>query len=213
MTAEIASFTDVFSSALRGEDCHVVGLSVLPRPLPMNAWQRAADPGDAALVAECVGPTLDIGCGPGRMAEHLDAQGHLVLGIDVVPEAVRQTRRRGVAALLRDVFEPLPGEGRWTSALLADGNVGIGGNPVALLSRVHQLLAPGGRVVVELAPPGAGVETRTIRLETRSHRSRPFAWSVVGADAVDQVACLAGLRATAVRRHADRWYGVLRKEL
>ena len=41
--------------------------------------------------------------------------------------------RRGGAALRRDVFAPLPGEGRWYTALLADGNVGIGGDPVALL--------------------------------------------------------------------------------
>jgi len=211
VTVSGASFTEVFSSALRGEDCHVVGLSALPRPLPMTVWKRSADPGDAAVLAECVGPTLDIGCGPGRMTEHLAARGLPALGIDVVPEAVFQARSRGVAAILRDVFDPLPGEGRWTTALLADGNVGIGGDPESLLARVRELIVPGGRAVVELAGPGTGVETRSVLLETRSHRSRPFAWSVVGTDAIEQVAVRSRLSVQVVRRHADRWYAVLRK--
>lgn len=212
MTAQQASFTDVFSSALRGEDCHVVGLSVLPHPLPLSSWTRVDDAGDSAVLAECVGPTLDIGCGPGRMSQRLTERGHQVLGIDVVPEAVSQARRRGVVALRRDVFGPLPGEGLWATALLADGNVGIGGDPAALLTRVHDVLHPGGRVVVDLAGPGIGVETRTVSLETRSHQSRPFAWAVVGTDAIDVLARAAGFGVVAVRCHEDRWYAVLRKE-
>ena len=78
----------------------------------------------------------------------------MALGIDVVHEAVGQTRARGAAALRRDIFGAVPGEGRWQTALLADGNVGIGGDPVALLRRLRRLLLPGGRVVVEVAPPG-----------------------------------------------------------
>ncbi len=66
-----------------------------------------------------------------------------MLGIDVVPEAVEQTRRRGASALQRDLFDALPGEGRWQTALLADGNVGIGGDPVALLARTRDLVQPG----------------------------------------------------------------------
>ena len=31
--------------------------------------------------------------------------------------------------------DPMPGEGRWDTVLLADGNIGIGGAPVALLRR------------------------------------------------------------------------------
>ena len=61
---------------------------------------------------------------------------------------------RGGAALRRDVFDTLPGEGRWETALLADGNVGIGGDPVALLRRLREVLDPRGRVVAEVAAPG-----------------------------------------------------------
>ncbi len=211
MTALTSSFTDVYSSALRGELCQVVGLGAGPRPLPVATWNRAADLGDAALLDLCVGPTLDIGCGPGRMTQYLAERGHPVLGIDVVPEAVFQTRDRGVAAMLRDVFAPLPGEGRWQTALLADGNVGIGGDPHALLSRVADLIGPEGRVVVDLAAPGTGVETRTVRLETPSQSCRPFRWSVVGVDAIGAVARGARLDVLSLESHDERWFAVLTK--
>ncbi len=199
----------VYTHALQGHPCTVWDGDLAPQPLPTHAWLSAAGAADLALLAHCQGPTLDIGCGPGRMTEALAVAGHAVLGIDVVPEAVRQTRRRGVPALQRSVFDPLPGEGRWETVLLADGNVGIGGDPVALLERARQLVEPGGRVVVDVAPWGTGVVTRHVRLETRHGRSGQFPWTVVGADAVQAVAYAAGLgRATGYRR-GDRWWAVV----
>ena len=112
----------------------------------------------------------------------------------MVPEAVWQTRDRGVAAILRDVFERVPAEGRWETVLLADGNLGIGGDPVRLLRRIAQLLAPGGRVVADVAPPGTGLHSGTIRLSAGGLTSQPFPWSVVGADAIAAVATGRGLR-------------------
>lgn len=211
MTVIRASFTDVFSSALRGEECEVVGLSARPRLLPITAWNQVASSGDRAVLAHCLGPTLDIGCGPGRMSECLAELGHAVLGIDVVAEAVAQTRGRGVSALHRDVFDRLPGEGRWTSALLADGNIGIGGNPHLLLARVFQVLAPGGRVVVDLAGPGVPIETRTVHLSTRSSNSRPFRWSVVGVDAIGALAVATGFSVWSLQSYDGRWFAVLKK--
>lgn len=211
MTAVQSSFAEVFTSALRGEPCQVVGAAGALHPLPVATWRRAADAGDVAVLGCCVGPTLDIGCGPGRMTQYLAERGHPTLGIDVVPEAVFQTRERGVAAMLRDVFEPVPGEGRWTTALLADGNIGIGGDPRVLLTRVGELVAPDGRVVVDLEAPGAGLETRALRLQTPSRTCRPFPWSVVGADAIGLVAAGSGLVVERTHRHRDRWFAVLRK--
>ena len=54
-------------------------------------------------------------------------------------------RRSGAPALRRDVFEPLPGTGRWQTVLLADGNVGLGGDP-------WRVLAPGRRTVARRRP-------------------------------------------------------------
>ena len=206
-----SSYASVFASALRGSPCEVFGLGAEPRPLPVGDWTRPVDGSDRALLAECRGETLDVGCGPGRMTRALAERGHTVLGIDVVPQAIRMTRERGAAALLRDVFEDVPGEGRWATVLLADGNIGIGGDPRALLSRARSLLAPGGRVVVDLAPPGTGVVTRRVRLQTSALRSRPFSWSQVGAEAIGTVAIAAGLAVTALRAHGDRWFAVVEK--
>lgn len=205
------SYAAVFASALRGDPCEVVGLAAEPHLLPVPEWTRPVDAGDLALLAHCRGETLDIGCGPGRMTRALAERGHAVLGIDLVPEAVRMTRRRGGLAIVRDVFDAVPGEGRWHTALLADGNIGIGGDPRLLLARARALLAPGGRVVVDLAAPGVGVRTRTVRLQTAALRCRPFRWSVVGADAIGALAVAAGLSVDRVHEHAGRWLAVLEK--
>jgi SAM-dependent methyltransferase len=203
------SFSVVFANALRGQPCSVVGLGEVPEPLPVHHWTREADDWDRELLAHCVGPTLDIGCGPGRLTACLAERGHVVLGIDVVREAVVQTRGRGAVALHRDVFEALPGEGRWRSALLADGNVGIGGDPVGLLRRIRELLDPRGRIVVELAAPGTGTKSVWATLECGSDVSRPFRWSVVGVDAIDDVAAQVGLVVRSTHAHGSRWCAVL----
>jgi len=203
------SFSEVFASALHGSPTVVVRSGEEPVALPVDRWRRAADDLDRGLVGLCVGPTIDIGCGPGRMTEALMAAGHLTLGIDVVDAAVALTRLRGASAVQRDVFDRVPGEGRWHSALLADGNIGIGGNPVALLQRVRALLAPGGRVVVEVAPPGISQIRGWAVLETADRRSRPFRWATLGVDDVARTAGAAGFPAQTIHRLGDRWAAVL----
>ncbi|WP_216656410.1 class I SAM-dependent methyltransferase [Nocardioides marmotae] len=205
------SFSTVFSHALRGEPCAVLGLGDAPQPLPVASWTAEADQHDREILGHCVGATLDIGCGPGRMAAALAAMGHDVLGIDVVHEAVGQTRDRGVAALRRDVLaDRLPGEGRWGTALLADGNVGIGGDPQALLARAAGLLLDDGRVVVEVAGPGVRPTSGWARLQCDGTLSRPFRWAVLGLDDVGPVAGAAGLRVQETVEHGGRWVAVLR---
>jgi SAM-dependent methyltransferase len=203
------SVATVFASALRGHACTVWEADRTPSALPVDAWRRAADDDDQALLSHCDGPTLDIGCGPGRLAQALAERGQAVLGIDVVGEAVRQSLDRGAPALVRDVFGPLPGEGRWGTALLADGNIGIGGDPVALLARVSELLAPTGRAVVDVAPHGIGVRTRHVRIETVHGRSETFPWTLVGADAIEAVGAAAGFAHTTTHHVGTRAFAVL----
>lgn len=204
------SFSSLFAHALRGAPCRVLGLDGGPTDLPVHEWTRRADPADDALLSHCHGPTLDVGCGPGRLAARLAERGERVLGLDVVHEAVEQTRARGVPAVHASVFDPVPGEGLWTTALLADGNIGIGGDPAALVRRLRDVVAPGGRIVVELAGPGVPTSTRWARLEAAGSLSRPFRWSVVGLDGVADLAASAGLRVAVRAPFGDgRWLAVL----
>lgn len=208
MTA-VAHAGRVYAEALRGEPCTVHGLAPEPHPLPVHSWGGQADAADRVLLAHCVGPTLDVGCGPGRMAQHLARCGVPVLGVDPVPEAVRQARARGVEALRGDVFDPLPREGGWGTVLLADGNVGIGGDPDRLLGRVRALLAARGRVVAEVDVPGAGLRTVSLTLECDGRRSRSFPWAVLGPEALADLARRHGFTMVLTDRVAGRWFTVL----
>jgi hypothetical protein len=130
----------------------------------------------------------------------------------VVEEAVRQTRDRGGVAIQRDVFAALPGEGRWDTALLADGNIGIGGDPVRLLRRVAQLLNDSGRVIVDLASPGGPVRIHRIGLRVGGARTAPFPWAVVPADQIELLAEASALRTLDILEHQGRWFAELGKD-
>jgi len=145
------------------------------------------------------------------MTKALMARGVHALGIDIVEEAVHQTRARGGVALQRDVFGALPGEGRWDTALLADGNIGIGGDPGRLLGRVGELLAPTGRLVVDLAAPGGPVTIHRLRLEVNGVTSRRFPWAVVPADQLEALAVASCLRVLEVVSCQGRWFAELSK--
>ncbi|WP_250283715.1 MULTISPECIES: class I SAM-dependent methyltransferase [unclassified Frankia] len=179
-------------------------------PLPVGRWRGSAKPGDASLLRRCNGPTLDVGCGPGRLAAALTSSGVPALGIDVAPFAVRLARRAGAVALRRDVFGHLPGEGRWAVLVLADGNIGIGGDPVRLLRRTAELLAPAGRALIELEPPGTPTGTSLIRLEGPDGRlSRAFPWTFVGVEEITHLAADADLRVTETWHGQGRYFAVL----
>lgn len=204
-----ASFSEIFADALRGIPCSVRGVYAEEEALPVHHWLRPADRSDRVVLSHCEGATMDVGCGPGRMSAHLRERGHAVLAVDIVREAVEQARRRGVPALRRNVFDPMPGEGRWDTVLLADGNIGIGGRPRALLRRCAELLGPGGRLVVDLAAPGTGLSTHEARLVSEGRRTSIFPWAQVGADAIEPLARQAGLQVSRLREHHGRWFAVL----
>jgi SAM-dependent methyltransferase len=169
------------------------------------AWCRDELPGDATLLDCCTGPTLDVGCGPGRLTGALAGRGCPTLGIDISETAVRLARRRGAAALRRDVFGQVPGEGRWQHLLLADGNVGIGGDPARLLRRCRRLLAAGGRVHVEAAGPdmtgwsGPAIADDGSRLP----------WACVPVDDLAALAAATAMRVLDTWTEADRWFATL----
>ena len=175
--------------------------------LEVGRWHAEPDAHETALLAELVDPVLDIGCGPGRVPRALAARGRVALGIDPAPGAIDEAARRGAAVLRRSVFAPLPGEGRWGTALLLDGNIGIGGDPVRLLRRCRDLVRPGGHVLAEVAPPGAATQRLTVRIEAGARTGPWFAWAVVGADGWGAAAAQGGLRPDGVDAVGGRWFG------
>jgi SAM-dependent methyltransferase len=168
--------------------------------LELPRWRGDLSRADRSLLERCRGAVLDIGCGPGRLTSALAARGTHTLGIDLAPAAVALTRRGGAKALQRSVFDAIPDTGRWDTALLADGNIGIGGDPVRLLRRTAELVRAGGAILVELSGRRPSRGRVHARLEGRGGLTGAwFPWAEVGIHEV-------GDRATAARlRHAESW--------
>jgi SAM-dependent methyltransferase len=181
-------------------------------PLAVAGWLQAI-PGDLSILDRCAGPTLDIGSGPGRLTLALAERGIPTLGIDITPYAVGLAQSSGALVMLRDVFDRVPGTGRWATVLLADGNIGIGGDPTALLRRVAELLAPDGRALVELDPPGRPLRREQVRLRYDGLTSAWFPWAYVGTDHIAEAAADTGLGSVETWSAGDRWFAEITREI
>jgi SAM-dependent methyltransferase len=179
-----------------------------PVHLPVERWLGAADAADEEVVGRALGPVLDIGCGPGRHLAALTQRGVYALGIDVSGVAIALARQRGAHAVHVSVFGDVPHPGRWRTALLLDGNVGIGARPVALLRRVRELLVPGGELLVELDDDSAALTLNT-QLESEGLTSGWFEWALVGVGAIESIAGASGFSVAERWRTADRWFARL----
>jgi SAM-dependent methyltransferase len=194
-----------YDAAFAGRSAQIVDHAGHDEPFEVGQWSSAPDWIDRELFIEpCTAPTIDVGCGPGRLVAEISSRGIRAMGIDVSAEAVRQTRVRGAWAQHSDVFATLPGEGRWNNALLADGNLGIGGDPVRLLRRLAEVLASDGQVIAEVGAHGVGFVRERRRLRIDGQLSASFAWAEVGLDAIEAVAADAGMRVVGTRSVGGR---------
>ncbi|RVX39394.1 methyltransferase family protein [Nonomuraea polychroma] len=199
----------LYAHSLNGAEIDIEGEDGRRRPLDAMRWLDPID-GDEAMLSRCAGPTLDVGSGPGRLTVELARRGVAALGIDVTPHAVRLTRRAGGLALCRDVFGRVPGVGRWATALLADGNIGIGGDPAALLRRMRELVRPGGEVIAEVAPPDMPSTVERVRLRHGAVTGPWFRWAGVSVSDVPALARGSGFTVTDRHEEAGRWFAYLR---
>jgi SAM-dependent methyltransferase len=189
----------------------VIALQEQVVELDLADYARDADEHEIAALAGVEGPVLDVGSGPGRMVVALAARGVPALGIDVAPLALEYAARRDAPTLSCSVFERVPGEGRWPTILLFDGNIGIGGDPAGLLRRVRQLLRPDGVAIVELEAPGVESHRSVARLELGTGVTGWLPWARVGVDDIERLALAVGLRATGTKMLGSRWFGWLRR--
>jgi SAM-dependent methyltransferase len=157
-------------------------------------WNADADDADLTLLRSVTGPVLDIGCGPGRMVRAAMDLGLVVLGVDVSPTAIDIATEAGLTVLEGSVFESMPAEGQWQTALLVDGNVGIGGDVRALLARCVELLTSTGEIVVEIDADEHRDSTYTGRLvDARGGTSEYFPWAEIGLRPLVAIAAELGL--------------------
>jgi SAM-dependent methyltransferase len=182
-----------FDSALAGAAARLVRSDGIEVELAVHRWRRPAGGEDRWLLDRCTGSTLDLGCGPGRLIEALLARGLPALGVDVSAVAETACRGRRVPMVRRDVFAPLPAEGQWDHALLADGNIGIGGDPLRLLRRAAELVRRGGTVLVETGGRPEELWRGTARVHTAAAAGASVPWAEAGASAVTRIAAEAGL--------------------
>ena len=170
-----------------------------PQVTDGSRWVEDACATDRRVLARATGPVLDVGCGPGRHAAELTRRGIASLGIDITPAAIAVARARGARVLERSVFDDLPGVGTWSTVLLLDGNIGIGGEPRRLLRRVHELLRPGGSAIIEVTRPGGCLAARYVSFEVGGSEGPGFWFAGVCTD------CLGGVAGGTGFRVEERW--------
>jgi SAM-dependent methyltransferase len=111
------------------------------------------------LLEETPGGLISIGCGNAAVEEALVRAGHQVLAVDLMPEAVRLARLKGIEAIQADVREWSPPPGNW-SVVYADGLLGHLYQPPAgvlpILRHLRSWLAPARTLVVSMDRPGNG---------------------------------------------------------
>ena len=206
------SFSEVFASALDGCTHVVVGLGDEPMVLPVDA----VDPGRrrrrprARRPLRRGRPSTSAAAGPADRGAR--AAGHLVLGIDVVARGGGADPPSAVPPRCAATSSTVPGEGRWHTALLADGNIGIGGDPVALLRRVRAACwRPAAASWSSSAEPGIGRRPRLGRARVARPPQPPLPLGRRRRSTTSRVTAARGRlrRLTAVHRIGDRWAAVL----
>lgn len=172
-------------------------------------WHAPPAEEERAVLQRAVGNILDVGCGPGRHVLALQGAGRTALGIDVSPAAVATARRRGARVTQVSVFGLVPHLGTWDTALLLDGNIGIGGHPHLLLRRLASVLRPGGHVLVELDGSQRRGSRNRVRVEHAGRRTPWFAWATVVVSDVGELAQACGYHIAELWQADGRWFADL----
>lgn len=198
-SADTQYFDSALSQGLAGERTWLRQADGTRDLLPVDRWLGTSPVGsdsefDRQVAEKCFGPTVDLGCGPGRLVHRLSDRGIAALGVDHSDQAVSMTRAQGGVAIRRSLFDRLPGEGRWRHVLLLDGNIGIGGDPDRVARRSSELVAAGGSIIIELDSGLAGLWRGAARVETESSFGEWFPWARVGIDYARELAETVGLR-------------------
>ena len=178
--------SEPYASALRRGESNLLFLrdtrsSSRRVTMDVSRWSADADVADLTLLSSVTGPVLDIGCGPGRMVRAARDLGLMAVGIDVSPAAIEVAQQLGGTFIAGSVFDSVSAQGKWQTALLVDGNIGIGGDVRALLARCRDLLGETGEILVELHSD-ADHEDHYVGevVDERGGTSASFPWAEIG---------------------------------
>ncbi len=125
-------------------------------PYYFSSYGDWSEPEKSAL-SHCYGRVVDVGCGAGRIALHLQEKGYSVVGIDNSPGAIEVCRSRGVKELLNIPFTQIHGRaGKVDSFVLFGNNFGLFGNPRRarwLLRRLKSLSSSNALIIAQTVNP------------------------------------------------------------
>jgi SAM-dependent methyltransferase len=124
------------------------------------------------------GRVLDIGCGASRVALHLQARGHEVVGIDISPGAVSISKDRGARIVRRMSLEALDDRlGPFDTVTMLGNNFGLIGTPQRaprLLRKISRVMTSQGRIVAGCLDPHQTDDPDHLAYQRRNRaRGRP----------------------------------------
>lgn len=166
----------------------------LPLPYMFRSFSEMPDIEQKALQS-CLGKVLDIGCGAGSHALHLQQKGLDVTGLDSSPGAIKVCRQRGLKNLVQEHILNYTGQTYDTLLLLMNG-IGLAENLTGLevfFTKLKSLLNPGGQILLDSSdliymfesdedggywiPDGVDYYGEvTFTMEYQNEKSEPFSW-------------------------------------
>lgn len=197
---------------------------------PIRRWPQP----ESAAMRLVRGKVLDVGCGAGRVALHLQKRGFDVVGIDVSPGAIRVAKARGLRkarVLALDDVDQLPRS--FDTVLMFGNNFGLFESRRGAIRRLRQLsriTTPAAKILASSRDPykttdpihlayhrknrAHGRLGGQLRLRVRHRQSATpwFDYLLVSPAEMEQLAAEGGWRLTRTIGDGDEYYvGVLEK--